>query len=272
MSLEMIIGLLILLVVAAVVISLFLNSTSGLGNQPYKKALQYRNFIAQCQSLCSDYLGSGDVAAAAKFCYTKLTGDTDLNRNGRIDAFPADTKLLDICEDGVYCFHVYTCNTDNGKLDWGDCRQILCNAYYDVYQDWNSANQKVKAIFPNGIGSCSLTSGEANWYDLYFGANPCMGGASTTQTTTAVSNSPVVSCSKQGTNSISCSYSCPSSVSISASNTVIIALTPGATTRTYTQQSGSDTFSGLTPGTNYGVALVCGSSIGQLTGTTSIQI
>jgi hypothetical protein len=179
MSLEMIIGLLILLVVAAVVINLFLNSTKNLGTQQYQSALQYRNFKATCESLCNDFQSSQDIAAAAKFCYTKLTGDHDLNRNGKVDAFVADTKVLYICEDAIYCFHAYDCHSETSSIDWPDCRQILCNAYYDVYQDYGKANDKVKAIFANGIGSCTLPANEPNWFNLYFGTNPCTQGPAT---------------------------------------------------------------------------------------------
>jgi hypothetical protein len=216
MSLEMVIGLLILLVVAAVVIKLFLNSTQNIGTQQYTQALQYRNFKSKCESLCNDYLGSGNVAAAAKFCFTKLTGDTDLNRNGKIDAFPAETKLLNICEDAVYCFQAFDCNTDSGKIDWGDCRQILCNAYYDAYQTyanpWQEANTRVKNIFPNGIGSCTLPAGEANWYNVYFGNNPCTEGPTGSSQTPAPTTASVT-CSKQTSTSISCTWGCPNAVS-----------------------------------------------------------
>jgi len=273
MSLEMIIGLLILLVVAAVVINLFLNNTKGIGAQQYKQALQYRNFKAQCDSLCNDYLGSGNLAGAAKFCFTKLTGDTDLNRNGKIDAFPADTKLLNICEDGIYCFHVTTCNSDTGKIDWPDCRQILCNAYYEVYQDYTKSNEKVKAIFPNGIGSCTLPSDSVNWYQLYFGNNPCTEGPSGTGgtgTTSSSANTLSIDCSKQGNNAV-CSYSCPNQVSVQ--NPATIAIKPNPQGGSLTSPSGTYSFNNLISGTSYTVTLVCDPNQGaQLYAFANVQI
>ena len=273
MSLEMIIGLLILLVVAAVVINLFLNNTRGIGAQQYKQALQYRNFKAQCESMCNDYLGSGNLAGAAKFCYTKLTGDTDLNRNGKVDAFAADTKLLNVCEDAIYCFHVYSCTSDNGKLDWADCRQILCNAYYEVYQNYNDANSKVKSIFANGIGSCLLPSDSVNWYSLYFGTNPCTEGptgSTSTQTSTSAPTSASVTCSKQSSTSITCTWGCPNVVS--TQNTGVLSISGINQAITITSQTGSFTFSNLTPGTKYNVGLVCDLTQGLITASYSVQL
>lgn len=269
MSLEMIIGLLILLVVAAVVINLFLNNTRGIGAQQYKQALQYRNFKAQCESLCSDYLSSGNVAAAAKFCYTKLSGDTDLNRNGKVDAFQADTKILYICEDDIYCFHVYSCTSDTGKIDWADCRQILCNAYYDVYQDYGKANDKVKAIFANGIGICSLPSGEPNWFNLYFGTNPCTEGP-TGSAQNPASPTASVSCSKQSSISVTCNWGCPNAVS--TQNTGVLSISGVNQVVTITSQTGSYTFNNLNPGTKYNIGLICDLPQAQITAATSVQL
>lgn len=274
MSLEMIIGLLILLVVAAVVINLFLSNTKGIGVQQYKDSLQYRNFKAQCESQCSDAQSTGNLAGFAKYCHTKLTGDTDLNRNGKVDAFPANTKLLNVCEDGVYCFHVYTCqNSDGGTIDWSDCRTILCNAYYQVYQDYNKANDKVKGIFANGIGSCTLPQGEANWYQLYFGTNPCTEGPSSSTSATATSSASSVAsvtCSKQSNNSTTCNWQCPNVVS--TTSTGVLSISGINQAITITSQTGSYTFQNLNSGTKYNVGLVCDIPQSQITATASIQL
>lgn len=279
MSLEMVIGLLILLVVAAVVINLFLNNTKNIGIQQYKQSLQYRNFVANCQSLCADYQSSGTLAAAAKFCFTKLTGDTDLNRNGKVDAFLSDTKLLNVCEDGLYCFHVSTCQNDQGnQIDWPDCRQILCNAYYQVYQDYSLANTKVKSIFANGIGLCTLPQGEANWYQCYFGNNPCtespscssISGTTSSTSTSAAPSAASVVCSKASSTSISCNWTCPNAVS--TTNTALLSISVVNQAVTLTQQIGSYTFSNLTPGTKYNVGLVCDPQTANIISAYTIQI
>jgi len=173
MSLEMIIGLLILLVVAVVVIRMFLGSTES-ANQPWedvKTGLKWKDFKSECESYCSNFKISGTKATLAKYCYTKLTGDTDLNRNAMVDSLPADTKILEICEDSIYCFHIYECRTDTDLIDWDDCREIVCQSYYDVYKDWDKVDEKVLELFPSE-GSCNLPEGE-NWWEFYFGIEPC---------------------------------------------------------------------------------------------------
>ncbi len=173
MSLEMIIGLLILLVVAVVVIRMFLGSTGNIDEpwQNVKTGLKWKEFKSECEGYCSNFKITGTKATLAKYCYTKLTGDTDLNRNAIIDSLPADTKVLEICEDGVYCFHVHECKTNTGKIDWDDCRQVVCQSYYDVYKDWDKVDEKVYELFPNE-GTCNLQEDE-NWWNMYFGPTPC---------------------------------------------------------------------------------------------------
>jgi hypothetical protein len=273
MSLEMVIGLLILLIVAAVVINLFLtNSNIGNFTKSVKSSLSYRNFKSSCDSACQDYLGSGSLAAAAKFCFAKMPTTPDIALN---KPFPADTMLLDVCPDAVYCFHVTTCQSDTQQIDITNCRQVLCNAYYQVYQDYNLANDKVKAYFPNGIGSCSLPAGDANWFQLYFGSNPCTQGpgvSGTSSSTTTTSSAPSVvsvSCSNpQGTKSISCNWVCPNAVS--TQNQGIISISPGGYQQVSTS-TGTTTFSDLNSG-SYKIDLICDPSQGQFKSSTTVQV
>lgn len=170
MSLEMIIGLLILLVVAFVVIRLFLNQTSGLGGlTDVRKSLQYGEFKQGCDQLCKE----GNLV---KWCSTKMTGDTDLNRNGRVD--PVDSEGLlgfKACEDQMYCMNMFPCSTDNGKETPQDCLQTMCAQYMQSYGDITKANQKVRQVFPSS-GTCVLKPDE-NWWTYYnFGpGSPCVG-------------------------------------------------------------------------------------------------
>ncbi len=187
MSLEMIIGLLILLVVAVVVIRIFLSQMKGVEQlEDFKKTMKYREFKSDCENACYDYITSGTKSYGARFCSQRfgIPGE-DINRNGKVDVFSPEeagaTEMRPICEDGIYCFHIVDCRTETSKITWRDCRQILCNAYYDTYQDWNKANEKVKELVPNP-GTCSLPADD-NWWELYFGENPCLGGGGTTTTT-----------------------------------------------------------------------------------------
>jgi hypothetical protein len=130
-----------------------------------RDSLTYRQFVAQCQYFCNQYLQSGTGATAARFCYTKLTEHIDLNGNKKVDVITAETKILNICEDGIYCFHVVNCQNESVSIDWSDCRLILCNSYKDAYNDSYKATQEVKAIFPSA-GTCTLNPNE-NWFYIY---------------------------------------------------------------------------------------------------------
>jgi len=131
MSLEMIVGLLILLVLAAVVISLILKFVRPPPPPPMEPQLK-----AECERLCNEFLLYETDESAATFCSEKVR-DYDWNGNGFIgDSFTALTKLMSVCEDGVYCFHIYECKMKNGeKIDWDDCKSFMCKAYYEVYQN-----------------------------------------------------------------------------------------------------------------------------------------
>ena len=171
MSLEMIIGLLILLVVAVVVIRIFLKTMSDSADiSKVKDSLKWKEFKSQCEGICNDFKLTGSRATLAKYCYTKMGGDTDLNKNGMVDAIPADTDVLEICEDGVYCFHVFDCRSETDIIGWDDCRRVVCDEWAKHYTD-TQLDQKVLSLFPSE-GSCVLAAGE-NWWDMYFGPAPC---------------------------------------------------------------------------------------------------
>jgi len=175
MSLEMIIGLLILLVVATVVIRIFLKSITKTEDTGFENTIKWKNFQSKCESLCNEYKGSGSRGTLAKYCYTQMSGNTDLNDNGVVDELDSSTKILPICEDMIYCFHVYECETDYGIIDWGDCRDTVCESVekdYDIHRD-AQLDAKVKEDYFPGVGSCELKNEDDNWWNMYFGGAPC---------------------------------------------------------------------------------------------------
>ena len=276
MSLEMIIGLLILLVVAAVVIRIFLQNVGTIGTiDDLRKANQYKEFQQQCEALCNEYQASGTRAAAAKYCSTKFKGVTNLKQDLLNKPLDSDTKVgLQVCPDAIYCFHAKECQTDAGLVDWADCRAVLCQAYVDTYNDYGKASQKVSELIP-GPGSCNLPQNE-NWYTLFgFGPSPPCGGivtgttTTTTTTTTAASSSTAsVSCPNPSATSVTCSWTCPNEVS---------ATQPGSLSITGTNQevaittkSASYVFQGLTTGTKYVINLVCDLPNAQIKSTFSV--
>jgi hypothetical protein len=169
MSFEMVIGLLILLVVAAVVINLFLGNIKGITSvKKYQDDLDYKNFKSECDGYCKD----GSEGALVSFCSKKLAKKTDINGNGIIDVLQSDSSVLPMCEDAIYCFLATSCERDTGKISFNECRQILCKAWNDVYDDPVKASCKVNELIPTW-GTCKLKVDE-NWFKIAgFGKDAC---------------------------------------------------------------------------------------------------
>lgn len=221
MSMEMVIGILILIIVAAVVINMFFKATQEVGGvKKYQEDMRYQNFRSLCNGLCNEYISSNQIGSVAKFCYTKMA--EPINRaTVRKDVLEAETMLLPICGDAIYCFHTYKCtHPQSGTIEWSDCRNILCNAYYDIYKDWGKASQKVLELYSkfgpdedSRVGSCyELINKDENWWDRYFtkgGPLPC-GGTLTITTTTTAPPTASLSCSAQPGKMIKCEwFGCP---------------------------------------------------------------
>ncbi|MEM5792896.1 MAG: hypothetical protein QXY45_00865 [Candidatus Aenigmatarchaeota archaeon] len=161
MSIQMIIVVIILLVVAVVAIRIFINRMSETKSGISQVINNLDDFEIKCQALCNEYKMDGSNKKLSEFCYTKM--GSDLNKNGRIDAFKAKTKILDVCEDSIYCFHVVDC------VDWSECRKAACDRYVEEYGDEDKADLKVNSLFDKG--SCDL---EIDWKKFYFGDMPCI--------------------------------------------------------------------------------------------------
>ncbi|MBD3155336.1 MAG: hypothetical protein GF368_01630 [Candidatus Aenigmarchaeota archaeon] len=174
MSLQMMVAVVILMVVSLVIIRYFLGQMEFVEptEKDFKGIIRDMGFESKCEDLCNEYKLDSTSSKLAEFCYHKLDGDDDLNNNGIIDSFPANTKVLPVCEDSVYCFHVVECEDDSGTVDWDDCRQATCEHYEERYQgDTDKADGKMMELFPNE-GGCNLPEGE-NWWEMYFGPMAC---------------------------------------------------------------------------------------------------
>jgi len=268
MSLEMIIGLLILLVVAAVVINMFLGNIKGIGGvKKWTDSLKYKEFVSSCQGLCNDYLSNpSSKGTIAKYCYTTL-GKEDLNGDGTFNKVEADVLPFPVCEDAIYCFHVFTCEKDKVRFDMTQCRQLLCNLYNEIYKDWNKVDQKVFTLIPSA-GTCDMTGEDYNWWRITFGPHPCTDPGSTaaatitTSTTTAAAPGFSFSCAKSGASNIVCVWSgCPST------GEILVSLGSNSY-NALNEPVGSTTFGPLTAG-SYTGTISCGS---QYTSTAAITI
>jgi hypothetical protein len=235
------------------------------------QTLIYRQFKAKCDSFCQNFMASGSNVDAAKFCAEKLTGDTDLNRNGGDDAFQTSSGMPYVCEDSLYCFHVTSCVGDNRKIDWSDCKNILCNYYSAIYKNSNLAEYKVYQLFPHEIGACRLPDNASNWYQLYFANKPCPSVAGITSTSIYPGSSgAVISCVQLNSTSINCRWACPNIVS--SQNPGILSNDATFQIVQLTQSSGNYIFTDLTKGRIYNIGLVCDVPQSQIVTSYSIKI
>jgi len=194
MSLEMIIGLLILVVVAVVVIRAFLEiwgkSPVERWEKRWEDTTEFKEFETRCKSFCRDFSSSPDnLGHAVSFCISRFWQEGTKNKVGdiaKVDKIDITkgTPLISpwpVCEDAIFCFHLFNCSEYGTTITMEDCRRILCKYYSQMYSDINTLNQKVietmkgKAKYP--YGSCEL--GRENWFTRYFfnpnGTGPCEG-------------------------------------------------------------------------------------------------
>lgn len=191
-SLEMIIGLVILLVVAAVVISMFLNifQEPQIGQQTVER----QKIEQTCSSLCQDWQessGRASLSAAIEYCQRTFVFDSDDDGTTREIA---GSGFNSYCENGVHCFNVQTCEAGFETLDYQKCRQLMCEYYtsvngdpYDPRRERNVHDHIARLFSPQneqtGVGTCNLADQQdsagytiSNWYnqkdasfDLYQG-------------------------------------------------------------------------------------------------------
>lgn len=175
-SLEMIIGLIVLLVVAAVVINMFLGTfdPEGIERLNPKCETDQTSFKTKCEKLCNQFQTNRNPLTAQEFCetHTKLDLDCD-NSLGKSTAKVG--YKLEVCEEAVYCFMVQECEWANGELGWNDCVETSCEVYTELYGDIATANAAVLDKIDTGESiKCRLPAEEQlNWFQRFYGQNPC---------------------------------------------------------------------------------------------------
>jgi hypothetical protein len=176
-SLEMVIGLVILLVVAGTVISVFLNQFQGDPGGQYDTTLQQDRIENQCTSLCTEYKqarGTSKQTAAIEYCTSTFQLDSD----GDGTLSEVSGRLYNsYCEDGVKCFNEHTCEIGREILDAPKCKEIMMDYYTSskIGDTQEEARQRVSEWYvPNGegdrtIGTCGLENVDyRTWYSENF--------------------------------------------------------------------------------------------------------
>jgi hypothetical protein len=163
-SLEMVVGLIILLVVAGVVISLVLHYVNPKNMPSQADAMKLRDFQAKCEDYCKDYNSVDYCRYYANVDWDKNAEGTDLIKPG---------KYWDTCEQRAYCFLVYPC-TDRygtgGQDTLAKCKKVLCQDYKNKYgDDIDSINQALAdEISFEGCSSMqsdgTVLEDKDNWY------------------------------------------------------------------------------------------------------------
>lgn len=173
-SLEMVVGLIILLVVAGVVIGLVMQTMSKSNLEAVSQGDAAKKFIEGCSVSC-------DTKNTMEYCTAKFSGE-QWNKND-IKGELVNMNEWDFCEDGAYCFLVTDCDEFGGNRDIEYCRKFLCQTYINKYGNAAAASTKLKEIFSvsqNLAGCCrkekdgsttcySQLSAQDKWFQKGFG-------------------------------------------------------------------------------------------------------
>ena len=175
-SLEMVIGLIILLVVAAVVISLVLYYITPKKFPNPQDQLSQKQFLIDCEAKCNDLTTSD-------YCSTIYPGE-DYNKDGiNNDDIQVGEYKWWTCEKRVYCFLVQPCDRfGKGVSIMQRCKQILCQRFMEKYNNVRADATAELTRFVNFMstttppGPCDATvsrfaAATENWYDNVFNPN-----------------------------------------------------------------------------------------------------
>jgi hypothetical protein len=135
-TLETIIMLVVLLVLAGVMISLILTTLKP-PSAP-ERVISKQEFLSKCENYCND------PNRIAEYCRLYWNGN-DWNEN------KIPNEIIQVgpynwytCEDRIYCFLVSPCERLGSGLDlMRKCRDILCGLYMEKYEDEDKATEKL---------------------------------------------------------------------------------------------------------------------------------
>lgn len=180
-SLEMVVGLIILLVVAGVVIGLVLHFIKPSSLPNTGEQINKQSFLTNCQSYCDDTTSNGAVNYCKYYWGSEETGTLtpkDWNGNG-VKNEMITVGMWVTCEDKIYCFLIQPCDKfgDGGKATLQKCKRLLCQYYESKYgTDENGIAMATRAVHDAVDASQCDFSGLAdvdNWYAAGGFENSC---------------------------------------------------------------------------------------------------
>ena len=168
-SLEMVVGLIILLVVAAVVIGLVLHYITPTSMPNPSEQIEKRKFLENCETYCQSDL--------IEYCRYYYPGD-DWDKDGiKHELIEVGQYKWPTCEDRVYCFLVSPCDKVGSGLNAiKRCRELLCGTYLEKYSgDVTLANESLwdDINFPNVCDLSSIEGTPDDWYQIVFKSIGC---------------------------------------------------------------------------------------------------
>jgi hypothetical protein len=185
LTLETIIMLVVLMVLAGVMITLILNTLKPPSSP--EKVLSKKEFLQKCENYCNDPERIGEYCS---LFWEGKDWDEDKIPNELINLTSFNWPA---CEDRIYCFLVQPCERLGGGLELiRTCKDILCGVYLDKYGNVNDANQALKEnILLTKDPTCKakfdrLEEREKRWYKVF--EEGC--GAPITPTTTTTTTIP----------------------------------------------------------------------------------
>jgi len=170
LSLETIIMLVVLLVLAGAIISLILYYLKpGVISTP-QQTLAKRDFLSKCENYCND-------PKSLDYCTYYFQGD-DWDGDGiKYNIIQVGKYRWYACEDRVYCFLVVPCEDrfGSGLEAIKKCKELLCQTLLDKYDgDRKLATQALYNIvgFSSKCSDRKFASSvpeTENWYETVFG-------------------------------------------------------------------------------------------------------
>jgi hypothetical protein len=176
LTLETIIMLVVLLVLAGVMITLILTTLKPPSSP--EKVLSKQEFLSMCENYCNNPEKTVD------YCRAYWNGRDWNNNNVPSELIQVGSYNWYACEDRIYCFLVKPCDRLGTGIELLEkCRDLLCGTYVDKYGSADIATDKLKQDISFST-RCSFSNvpNEENWYARVF-EQGCVGGGGTGGTT-----------------------------------------------------------------------------------------